>query len=114
MCRSRDLKNAQRCAFFNNLLGVWLAPDARWAEFGVSLHPEAQGGGLGREAVAALIGLLFAHTSAQRVVAATDTRNLACLRMLERVGMRLVNTAEAEYKGEMCSEHVFALERPAV
>jgi RimJ/RimL family protein N-acetyltransferase len=94
-------------------LGIWLSPDASWAEFGVSLHPNVQNGGLGREAAAALVGLVFAHTPAQRVVAATDTRNTACLRMLEGLGMRLVNTAEAEYKGEMCSEHVFALERPA-
>lgn len=93
--------------------GVWLAPDARWAEFGISLHPSVQGGGLGREAAAALVGLLFAHTLAQRVVAATDTRNVACVRMLEAVGMRLVETANAEYKGEACREHIFALERPA-
>lgn len=93
--------------------GVWLAPDARWAEFGVSLHPEAQGLGLAREATAALVGLLFAHTLAQRVVAAVDTRNAACVRMLEGVGMRLVETVDTECKGEACREHIYALERPA-
>lgn len=93
--------------------GVWLAHDARWAEFGVSLHPEAQGLGLAREATAALIGLLFAHTPAQSVVAGVDPRNAACIRMLQGVGMRLTQTVDAEYKGEPCSEHIFVLERPA-
>lgn len=92
-------------------IGIWLAPDGRWAEFGVSLDPHRQGGGLGRESVQALIALLFAHTPAQRVVAASDARNTACLRMLEALGMRMVDTAEAEYKGETCVEHVFAIER---
>lgn len=92
-------------------IGVWLAPDGRWAEFGVSLHPQFQRDGLGRESVAALTALLFAYTGVQRVVAVTDTRNLACIALLQALGMRLVDTAEAECKGEVCSEHVFAIER---
>ena len=92
-------------------LGVWLAPDGRWAEFGVSLHPQFQRDGMGRESAAALTTLLFAHTAVQRVVAVTDTRNLACIALLQSLGMRLVDTAEAEFKGEVCSEHVFAIER---
>lgn len=92
-------------------LGVWLAPDGRWAEFGVSLHPQFQRTGLGLESAQALIALLFAHTPAQRVIAATDARNLACIGLLQRLGMRLADTAEAEYKGETCIEHVYATER---
>ena len=92
-------------------LGVWLAPDERWAEFGVSLHPQFQRDGMGRESAAALTALLFAHTAVQRIVAVTDTRNLACIALLQSLGMRLVDTAEAECKDEICSEHVFAIER---
>ncbi len=92
-------------------LGVWLAPDGRWAEFGVSLHPQFQRERMGRESVAAFTALLFAHTAVQRVVAVTDTRNLACIALLQGLGMRLVDTAEAECKGEVCNEHVFAIER---
>lgn len=92
-------------------IGVTLAMDGRWAEFGVSLHPDVQGGGLGREAVAALIGLLFAHTAVLRVVATADARNGACLQMLERLGMGLADTISTECKGEACTEHVFAIER---
>ena len=92
-------------------IGVWLAPDERWAEFGVSLHPQFQRDGMGRESALALTALLFAHTAVQRVVAVTDTRNLACMALLQGLGMRLVDTAEAECKGEVCSEHVFAIDR---
>lgn len=92
-------------------IGLWLAEDGRWAEFGISLHPDFQHQGYAAEALNALLGLLFAHTSAQRAVAASDVRNTACLRLLERLGMRLVRTAQAEYKGEVCTEHVYAIER---
>lgn len=92
-------------------LGVWLAPDGRLAEFGVSLHPQFQRTGLGLESAQALVALLFAHTPAQRVVAATDARNLACIGLLQRLGMHLADSAEAEYKGEACIEHVYVIER---
>ncbi len=92
-------------------LGIWLAPDGRMAEFGVSMHREFQRSGLGLESAQAMIALLFAHTPAQRVVAATDARNLACIALLQRLGMRLADTAEADYKGEACIEHVYVIER---
>lgn len=92
-------------------LGVWLSPDVRTAEFGVSLAKSAQGQGHAREAAAALIALLFAHTPVQRVIASSDARNAPCLRLLERLGMRHVDTAGAECKGETCTEHVYAIER---
>ncbi len=92
-------------------LGVWLSPDGRLAEFSVSLHREFQRTGLGFESAQALIALLFANTFAQRVVAATDARNLACITLLQRLGMRLGDTAEADCKGEACIEHVYVIER---
>lgn len=92
-------------------LGVWLSPDQRTAEFGVSLATAAQGQGYAREAVSALIALLFAHTPVQRVVAISDARNAACLRLLGRLGMRHADTVGAECKGELCTEHLYVLER---
>lgn len=94
--------------------GIWLSPDGQWAEVGLSVNPTVQRAGLGREALTALIALVFAHTAARRVVAATDARNTACLALLEGVGMRLADTAGAEYKGEACTEHVYAIQREAV
>lgn len=93
-------------------LGIGLSPDARIAEFGVSLHPDFQRQGLAHEAVAGLIALLFAHTSAQRVIASTDVRNGPCLRMLDRLGLQHVGTAQTTCKGEACTELLYAIERP--
>lgn len=92
-------------------LGVWLSPDQRTAEFGVSLAQAMQGQGLAREAAAALCALLFAHTPVQRVVARSDARNAPCLRLLARLGMRHADTVGAECKGEACTEHLYVLER---
>lgn len=92
-------------------LGVWLSPDQRTAEFGVSLARSAQGQGHAREAAAALVALLFAHTPVQRVIAISDARNAACLRLLGRLGMRHADTVGAECKGELCTEHLYVLER---
>ncbi|TXH70964.1 MAG: N-acetyltransferase [Lysobacteraceae bacterium] len=91
--------------------GLWLGPDGRRAEFGISLHRDFQGRGYAREAGAALLDLLFAHTAVGQVRAATDVRNAACARMLQALGMRLVDSAQTEYKGEMCTEQVFVIER---
>lgn len=93
-------------------LGIGLSPDARIAEFGVSLHPDFQRQGLAHEAVAGLIALLFAHTSVQRVIASTDVRNAPCLRMLDRLGLQHVGTAQTTCKGEACTELLYAIERP--
>lgn len=93
-------------------LGVWLSPDQRTAEFGVSLAASAQRQGHAREAAAALIALLFAHTPVQRVIASSDARNAPCLRLLDSLGLQHVDTAEATYKGEDCTERHYAIERP--
>lgn len=93
-------------------LGIGLSPDARIAEFGVSLHPAFQRQGLAHEAVNGLIALLFAHTCVQRVIASTDVRNAPCLRMLDRLGLQHVGTAQTTCKGEDCTELLYAIERP--
>ncbi len=72
----------------------------------------AQGQGHAREAAAALIALLFAHTPVQRVIASSDARNAPCLRLLESLGLQHVGNAEATYKGEACNERHYAIERP--
>lgn len=89
-------------------MGVWLSPDCLQAEIGLSLTPSAQGHGYGTECVHGLIGLLFSATGVTEVVASSDVRNLACLAALARSGMRHTDTRQVEYKGEMCTEHVFS------
>ena len=86
-------------------IGIHLQPDGSAAEIGFTLAHEAQGRGLATEAVAAAVALVFAHTSAARVVAITDARNAASVRLLERVGLRRFVTLDAVFRGQACVEH---------
>lgn len=93
--------------------GLWLSADGTSAEFGLSITPSRQGNGYGSECVRGLIEVIFAGTPAREIVACADVRNLPCLAALARAGMRLSEVRRAEYKGEMCTEHVFRLRKTA-
>ena len=86
-------------------IGIHLHSDGSAAQIGFTLAREAQGRGLGTEAVAAAVALVFAHTSAARVVGITDARNAASVRLLERAGLRRFATLDAVFHGEACLEH---------
>lgn len=92
-------------------IGIHLYADQRTAEFGLSIHPDRQGLGLGTEAAQALISLFFRHTSVDQVIAVADVRNVACIRLLAKSGMAHSSTRTAEYKGEQCTEFVFTCSR---
>ena len=81
------------------------------AELGVTLAAESQGQGLGSEAVLQALAMLFESSDITRVVAITDTRNHATVRLLQRVGMKLTETLDSDGCGETRSEHVFAIGR---
>lgn len=94
-------------------LGVCLRrAEDRYAEIGFTLAAESQGQGLASEAVREALVLLFEQTDVARVIAITDTRNDASIRLLQRVGMTLTETVSAVFRGEPCEEHVFVLSRP--
>ena len=62
--------------------------DADTMEFGVTLAPAYQGRGLAVEAVRAVLALVFGTLKRHRVYASVDPRNLSCVKLLERLGMR--------------------------
>ena len=93
-------------------LGVYLSPAQDTAEFGVTVTPSAQGHSYASEAVRGLIQLLFSTTPVAQVIACTDVRNAPCIAALKRAGMELIETRQAEYKGEACLEHLFSVQRP--
>ena len=86
-------------------IGIHLQADASAAEIGFTLARSAQGCGLGLEAVAAAVELVFAHTPAARVMGITDARNNASVRLLERAGLRRFATLDAVFRGQACVEH---------
>jgi [ribosomal protein S5]-alanine N-acetyltransferase len=80
-------------------------------EIGISLCRQAQGRGLATEAFQATVGLLFQHTTVDRVEGITDTRNHSSIRLLGRAGLCYARTIPAIFRGEACSEHVFQITR---
>ena len=92
-------------------LGLLVAEDCEHAELGFTVSPAAQGQGYGSAAVAEAIRLLFEQTAVRQVVGITDARNIASVRLLERVGMSRVESRETVFKGEPCTEWVYAKER---
>lgn len=93
-------------------VGVCVAADGGSAEIGFTLARASQGRGLAAEAVGAAIRLVFDRTEVARVVAVTDARNGAAIRLLERLGMRRVASAPATFRGEPCVEHTYVAPRP--
>ena len=90
-------------------IGLLLASDSLQAEIGFTLRRQSQGHGLATAAVQETIGLVFEHTRAEKVVGITDARNVSSIRLLERVGMRKVDTRSATSRGEPCTEYVYAV-----
>jgi len=88
------------------------ADDPACGHIGFSLNRQWQGRGLATEAVAAARTLAFGPGGLQRLTAVTDTRNLASVQLLRRLGFRLEHTAAAVFRGEACQEHHFVAEAP--
>ena len=95
-------------------IGICLTADGDEAEVGFSLNRQAQGKGLAREAVREGIRLVFDHTGAKRVIGITDARNLPSITLLERLGMRKTQELQSLFRGEPCTEYVFAITHDAM
>ncbi len=83
----------------------------RQGEIGWSIHPDVQGRGLATEGAREILRLGFDEMGLHRIVAGCDTRNLASLRVMERLGMRREAAfVENEFlKGEWIGEIVCAM-----
>ena len=92
-------------------IGVCLSASETEAEIGFSLRGESQGLGLGTEAIGAMIDRLFEQTDIRRVVGITDARNIAAMKLLEKLGMQRLQTNKAMFRELPCEEHLFALDR---
>lgn len=81
------------------------------AEVGVTLSPSAQGRGLAREALTALIDRLFDEHGLHRVFAQADDRNQPVHSLLEHLGFRCeACLVEADwFKGEWTTLRVYAV-----
>lgn len=66
----------------------------RFPEIGFILHPERWGRGLAREALGAVLDRAFVIHGLINVIADVDPRNMACLRLLSRLGFQEVGRRE--------------------
>lgn len=94
-------------------IGLHLSDDGTTGEVGFTLQPTAQGRGLAGRAVQVALDLLFSATAVSRVLGITDARNHASIRLLERLGFGMIETREVVFRGESCTEKVYALSRSA-
>lgn len=85
--------------------------ESRQGEVGWSLHPDAHGRGLGTEGAREMLRVGFDELGLHRIAAECDPRNLASIRVMEKLGMRreadLVENALL--KGEWVGSTIFAL-----
>ena len=87
---------------------------SRQGEIGWSLHPTAQGHGFATEGAREILRLGFDESRLHRIAAGCDSRNVASIRVMERLGMRReAEFVENEYlKGEWVGEVVCAILEP--
>jgi RimJ/RimL family protein N-acetyltransferase len=90
-------------------IGLRVMAGGTEAEFGITLARAAQGQGLAEEAARTLIEGLRSRTRVRRLIAIADTRNLASVRLLRRLGMTLEAEEPSELHGEPCREWRFGL-----
>lgn len=90
-------------------IGILVNKEQTQLEIGFTLAQAHQRKGVATLAVKEMIEFLLANTSVQRIVGITDARNAPSIRLLERVGMSLTQTAEAIFRGEACVEHTYSL-----
>lgn len=93
-------------------IGLHLAAAGDEVEIGFTLARQAQGRGLAAEAVALAAALAFERNAAvQRLLAITDSRNSAALRLLDRGGWRRTVLLPALFRGHPCLEQHFVRDR---
>lgn len=70
-------------------VGFWVdnGPEEK-ADLGFQLHPDYHGRGYAFEAASALLEHAFTRLSFRRITAGCSARNLASLKLIERLGMR--------------------------
>lgn len=82
------------------------------AELSFTLDRAWHGQGLATEAVRAIVDLLWADSTLHRLLALADQRNVASMRLLQRLGMTRLRACQVPFRGETCTQWLHLLERP--
>jgi aminoglycoside 6'-N-acetyltransferase len=92
-------------------IGLHVSADGRSGEVGFTLALPAQGRGIATAAVREAVRLLFAATTIVGVSGITDARNGPSIRLLERLGFKFSHQRSSWFRGQQCTEFVYALPR---
>lgn len=92
-------------------IGLYLSEDGSSGEVGFTLAPSLQGHGIASGAVREALQLMFSATNVARILGITDDRNLPSIRLLERLGFEFIENRRVVFRGEPCTELVYALLR---
>jgi [ribosomal protein S5]-alanine N-acetyltransferase len=89
------------------------AEEPRQATIGVTFARQYQGRGFATEALSALLDYLFVGLKLHRVKADTDSQNIRCSRLLQRVGFRREGhlVQSLHFKGRWADEYLYAMLR---
>jgi RimJ/RimL family protein N-acetyltransferase len=98
-------------ALIGDVTLLWTSREYRQGEIGFVFHPDHHGHGFATEAAAVLLRLAFEDLGLHRIFGRLDGRNVASVRLLERLGMRReAHLRENELvKGEWTDEMIYAL-----
>lgn len=93
--------------------GLRIDAQHRRAEIGYSLAPRLWGRGLTTEAAGAIIDAAFQEAELEKIVCRADVRNLASIRVMEKLGMRREGTLRRNrlHRGEFVDDAVYGLLR---
>jgi RimJ/RimL family protein N-acetyltransferase len=92
-------------------IGLLLDENGKQVEIGFTLRRASQGRGMATIALTQAMALVFRHTAVERIIAVTDARNIASIRLLERIGLRRVSSVSKVFRDEECVEHTYVLAR---
>ena len=92
-------------------VGVCVRSSGTVAEIGFTLARQSQGHGIAFEAVIRVLRLVFETTRVECIVAITDLRNIASMRLLLRLGFSQTKIESAPFKGETCDEATYSLRK---
>jgi RimJ/RimL family protein N-acetyltransferase len=106
-----DSRHGRRGIVIGDVVLFWRSREHATGEIGYVFHPDYRGQGFATEAVRALLDIAFGTYGLHRVTARIDARNLASLRLAERVGMRQeAHLVENEwFKGAWSDEIDYAM-----
>jgi RimJ/RimL family protein N-acetyltransferase len=101
------LQRVDTAAYIGTLQAT-VTPDSH-AYIGYVLGPPAWGHGFATEACAWLVAELQSRFALAEILATVDVRNLASIRVLERLGFRSMGTEPAELRGQATTDYRYRL-----